>query len=512
MDNIINKYENESTFKSISALLKKDKTVFDGTSDNCFKVGLNITVHSSDSLKWNGTSLVALSNVSLSFGKKTYILTEGSFWSPFTLLSNVKFKGNFMYAITYLMGKYGEDTGFIRVGDKYFKLFKETNSHSSTVETQLVGWAKQTILDDYGKEIFVRIPKFTKFTNSPSHLDYISSGNGMYNVYNEVKHGSKEFDVTGDLSEIRHTISIIKHLFGDTWKLGIEYFKVLWMLPKQRLPIVVFGSEEQNTGKSTFNEYLRMLFGYNTTTTSVDGMQSKFNASIANKLIVCIEETKSDNLQLVEKLKWYSTARILPVEEKYQSIYDSPFYAKFVILTNHPKKFLIIEKQDSRFWVNRVSSLNGEADDDIYEKLRKEIPNFLHYIETLETKGSRPGARFYFDVEEYRTDALDDVIENTKNALQSDLEMILDEFGSNNIGLETIEFTCTDFKNNFMRYEKHSLKRLSSIFRDDMGLEMKKTAYNYTNFNMEDKRGKFFSFKNPHFSGQRGQTEEEIPF
>ena len=70
----------------------------------------------------------------------------------------------------------------------------------------------------------------------------------------------------------------------------MKYMKVLYENPKQILPILVLVSEERETGKTTFLNWIQMLFGENSILISSNNITSDFNSSYATKNIILIDE------------------------------------------------------------------------------------------------------------------------------------------------------------------------------------------------------------------------------
>ena len=59
--------------------------------------------------------------------------------------------------------------------------------------------------------------------------------------------------------------ALVRHIFGDQYELGLDYLQLLYTKPLQKLPILLLVSEERNTGKSTFLNFLKALFEANVT-------------------------------------------------------------------------------------------------------------------------------------------------------------------------------------------------------------------------------------------------------
>ena len=90
--------------------------------------------------------------------------------------------------------------------------------------------------------------------------------------------------------EFNHIQSLIEHIFGEQYKLGMDYLQLLYLKPTQKLPILLLVSEERNTGKSTFLNFLKALFQENVTFNTNEDFRSQFNADWAGKLMIVVDE------------------------------------------------------------------------------------------------------------------------------------------------------------------------------------------------------------------------------
>ncbi len=68
--------------------------------------------------------------------------------------------------------------------------------------------------------------------------------------------------VEGDFPDIE---SILQHVFGEQYQLGLDYMQLLYTQPTQKLPILLLVSSERNTGKTTFLNFLKHIFQDNVT-------------------------------------------------------------------------------------------------------------------------------------------------------------------------------------------------------------------------------------------------------
>ena len=80
--------------------------------------------------------------------------------------------------------------------------------------------------------------------------------------------------------------SLVCHIFGEQYKLGRDYLHLLYLQPIQKLPNLLLVSEERNTGKSTFLNFLKLLFQNNVTFNTNEDFRSQFNSDWAGKLLI----------------------------------------------------------------------------------------------------------------------------------------------------------------------------------------------------------------------------------
>ncbi len=133
---------------------------------------------------------------------------------------------------------------FIRVGTTLYKLVNQPRLNGGYVKKRIV-WNNETLRQDYGKHYLATVPKYDGFCTVPEHVNYQPVVGKFLNLYEPITHQPKE----GDFTSIR---SLVEHIFGEQYELGIDYLQLLYLQPIQKLPILLLVSEERNTGKSTF--------------------------------------------------------------------------------------------------------------------------------------------------------------------------------------------------------------------------------------------------------------------
>ena len=145
-----------------------------------------------------------------------------------------------------------DEIPFIRIGTTYYKVASQPQPDGSTV-TKRLKWDIQAIKLDYGKDYLKSIPCYNGFCTVPIHKDYQREINGFYNLYEPISHIPSD----GNWEKVRELIS---HIFGEQYDLGLDYIQLLYLYPTQKLPILLLVSEERNTGKTTFLNFLKAIF------------------------------------------------------------------------------------------------------------------------------------------------------------------------------------------------------------------------------------------------------------
>ena len=139
----------------------------------------------------------------------------------------------------------------MRVGTTLYKVVNQPCA-SGGYEKRRVIWNNSTLRQDYGKNYLATVPKYDGFCTVPDHLNYRKEIDGFLNLYEPIEHTPQ----IGDFPNIR---SLVLHIFGEQYNLGLDYLQLLFLQPLQKLPILLLVSEERNTGKSTFLNFLKRI-------------------------------------------------------------------------------------------------------------------------------------------------------------------------------------------------------------------------------------------------------------
>ena len=136
---------------------------------------------------------------------------------------------------------------------------------------------------------------------------------------------------------------MVEHIFGEQYELGMDYLQLLYLYPVQKLPILLLVSEERNTGKSTFLNFLKAVFQNNVTFNTNDDFRSQFNSDWAGKLLIMVDEVLLNRREDSERLKNLSTTLSYKVEAKGKDRDEIGFFAKFVLCSNNEHLPVIID-------------------------------------------------------------------------------------------------------------------------------------------------------------------------
>lgn len=304
---------------------------------------------------------------------------------------------------------------YIRVGTSLYKLAHQPLANGTTV-LRRIPWSFGTIRQDYGKSHTPPIKKYDGFCTVPSHTDYHKEIDGFYNLYEPITH----VPVEGEFPDI---IKLMRHIFGEQFELGLDYMQLLYRQPTQKLPILLLVSEERNTGKTTFLNFLKAVFQDNTTFNTSEDFRSQFNSDWAGKLLIVVDEVLLCRREDSERLKNLSTAQTYKVEAKGKDRQEVNFFAKFVLCSNNELFPVIIDVGETRYWVRKVMRLDSD-DTNFLQKLKEQIPAFLYYLQHRPLSTTKE-SRMWFDPALIRTEALERIMQSNRNHTEIDIVELL---------------------------------------------------------------------------------------
>ena len=364
---------------------------------------------------------------------------------------------------------------FIRVGTTLYKLVDQPRLNGGYVKKRIV-WNNETLRQDYGKHYLATVPKYDGFCTVPEHVNYQPVVGKFLNLYEPITHQPQE----GDFPSIR---SLVEHIFGEQYELGMDYLQLLYMQPIQKLPILLLVSEERNTGKSTFLNFLKALFQNNVTFNTNEDFRSQFNSDWAGKLLIVVDEVLLSRREDSERLKNLSTTLSYKVEAKGKDRDEIAFFAKFVLCSNNEYLPVIIDVGETRYWVRKIDRLQLD-DTDFLQKLKAEIPAFLYHLQHRKLSTEKK-SRMWFAPSLLHTEALQRIIRCNRNRLEIEMhELILDIM--DRVGTDTFSFCPDDILillvNSHVKAERHQVRR---VLQERWKLKPAHNTLTYTTYQVD---------------------------
>ena len=342
---------------------------------------------------------------------------------------------------------------YMRVGTTLYKVVNQPCA-SGGYEKRRVIWNNSTLRQDYGKNYLATVPKYDGFCTVPDHLNYRKEIDGFLNLYEPIEHTPQ----IGDFPNIR---SLVLHIFGEQYNLGLDYLQLLFLQPLQKLPILLLVSEERNTGKSTFLNFLKAVFGDNVTFNTNEDFRSQFNSDWAGKLLIVVDEVLLNRREDSERLKNLSTTFNYKVEAKGKDRTEIAFFAKFVLCSNNEYLPVIIDAGETRYWVRKINPLQND-ETNFLQKLKEEIPAFLFFLTQRELSTEKE-SRMWFNPKLTHTAALQKIIRSNRNRLEIEMaELFLDIMS--NMNVESVSFCLNDLMTlliySQVKAEKHQVRKV----------------------------------------------------
>ncbi len=358
---------------------------------------------------------------------------------------------------------------YLRIGTTYYKEVQMPLNSTDTIN-MLKPWSKNEIATDHGREFVKKIVKYDGFCLIPSHTNHQSVINGFYNKYEKLEH---EY-IKGDFIE---TQKFLKHIFGEQYEMGLDYLSILWQQPTQVLPILCLVSNERNTGKTTFINWLKLIFQNNMTINNNEDFRSRFNSDWASKLIIAVDEVLLDKREDSERLKNLSTAKTYKSEAKGKDKIEGSFFGKFILCSNNEENFVYIDDSEIRYWVRKIIPFDLSKDNpNLLESLKGELPHFINFINFRKISSPRK-TRMWFTKEQIYTEALEILINGNRTFLHKELEQILfDDFLK--FDKEVLKYSLGNLVDKLSKNNIRTTSfKLSALLKNKYQLEHKNSTY-----------------------------------
>jgi hypothetical protein len=238
-----------------------------------------------------------------------------------------------------------------------------------------------------------------------------------------------------------------------------------------------------------------------------EDFRNRFNSDWASKLIIAIDEVLLDRREDSERIKNLSTANTYKTESKGKDKVETSFFGKFILCSNNEENFIQIDDKEIRYWVIKVNSIETE-DVDMLEKLKKEIPQFLYFLNNRKIESERK-TRMWFTKQQIHTAALDKVVKGNKTYLSQEIkEILIDDFVI--FEVDVLRYTASDLLDKLLKSNIRTIRnKVSTTLRNDYGLTTKNGSYKkyYFSLNPSGKKivdygiekGRYFEFEKKDF-------------
>ncbi|GAB6013071.1 primase-helicase family protein [Viscerimonas tarda] len=311
-----------------------------------------------------------------------------------------------------------KDSGlYIRVGTTLYKIVRRPLMSGDFIEERRV-WNYETLRQDHSKDFISRIEKYDGFCSVPDHISYQRSIGTFLNQYEPIPYQPAQ-------GNYPLTLEFLRHIFHEQLEMGLDYLQLLYLKPLTKLPIILLVSNERNTGKTTFLNFLKAIFAGNMTFNTNEDFHSQFNSDWANKLIVGVDEALLDRREDSERIKNLSTALSYKAEAKGKDRQEVEFFAKFVLCSNNETCPIIVEKGETRYWVRKIHPLT-QTNVNMLDNLKREIPQFLNFLLHRELS-TKKESRMWFRHDLLITDALRRIITHNRGKVENEMIHIISD-------------------------------------------------------------------------------------
>ncbi len=308
------------------------------------------------------------------------------------------------------------------------------------------------------------IRRYTGECNEPGYFNYQPVVNNHYNMFKMPTWKPTK----GSWDTIEH---YLRHLVDQDelqYQMLLDYFQISLENPKQKLPIIILLSYEKNTGKSTFYDLLKSVFGENVESVDPSNFELDWNTQWCEKHFVFVDEMEKvkDKDKIGSKLKKLA---YFPVISKNKKGYDTEtieWNGRTVLTSNEEAGFIEIDNEEDRYWVIKPPGRKGEFDPNYVDKIRADAPYFVHALmnRTLHTENENRG---WFKKELLHTRALQDIVDNSRPQIEVDLDNMMTVWFEDNKNKSECNFILDTLT---LRFPKYTIEQLKTTIHKLFGV------------------------------------------
>lgn len=353
-------------------------------------------------------------------------------------------------------------TQYIRVGNDYYKKSYITNLYKQS-EPCLLSWKRQSIIDDHGIEYLDNIQTFDSFCNVPDNINYSPIYGNSYNLYQKFNH----IPTPGEFPTIK---ALFTHIFKEQIEMGYDYIQLLLLNPTQVLPVLCLVSIDQQTGKTTFIDFIYNFFKGNVAIIGTADIEGNFNQHYISKLVIAIDESDLHKETNTAKIKQIATQKGAFRKAKFQDERHIDFFGKVIIASNNERSFIQVKDDDVRYWVRKIDTINT-FDAEFEKKLISEIPQFLYFLKNRKLNTPEKKSRSWFDFNDLNNSFLTEAKEQNHSELWYELNESFTKWFITQKD-DFVYVTLSEIREHFLENNmKFSLKYIKNVMYDEFKIK-----------------------------------------
>jgi len=157
-----------------------------------------------------------------------------------------------------------------------------------------------------------------------------------------------------------------------------------------------------------------------------------------------------------------------------------------------------IHDEENRFWIRTMPDLDKkkEYDPDFMDKLKAEVPHFLHFILNRKLDCEEKKSRFWLPEETTHTTELETIKKNSKTSLYMEIYDLFDDTFFNRPGTDELFFVAKDIRK---RIDSDAgPKQIVMCLQKEFGLDTHKMLRK-NSFSDEERNSHYFHIKRSDF-------------
>lgn len=231
-------------------------------------------------------------------------------------------------------------------------------------------------------------------------------------------------------------------------QLMLDYLAIAWKRPTQRLPILIFDSNESNCYVELFFELIKSIFQKNATGFYKKDLSSGFNKEWGLSNFLLISENEISH-KMMDWIKEESSSEIRKIISKDFQSFEIPNYSKIILASKEISNFPDNDNENLPFVVEPLPFPEEEDEGYYFYCFEIELPYFLDYLENYHKIISEKESSIWFNFTDIKTPVLRKLQERSKLLFYSKVEKTLNSLfrGSLLIYTEGIwEFSLSGFQ------------------------------------------------------------------